>query len=145
MTTPTTKPRLGRSIGVSGQRLHHASDILFPATLVTRGQRIAAKLGGVPLCTARQMGATQVVAISTAALPNKSISPSSICLPGKAGISPHLQPTVARLKRLERAAPADPADYTRRTACLPQRENVMLANMANWRTTYHAPAAALLA
>lgn len=53
------------------------------------------------------------------------------------------QVTLARLTRLKRAIEKDPVDFARLTAQLRNLADIMLTDVANWRTTYQARPLAL--
>lgn len=125
-------------------RLHHAGGFLFAATIATCVGWIIAKLAGVPLGSVGKVGLTEVVTFVTAVLPAVGSAIYGIRMQGDfAGIAHRAETTVARLARLERAMQNDPTDYARLDARLRQLADIMLTDVANWRTTYQARPLAL--
>jgi hypothetical protein len=120
-------------------RLHAAGELLFGGTIVACAAWIAAKLMGVPMTFGGTIGMTEIVTALTAAMPALGAAIYGIRMQGDfAGIAHRSEATVARLERLKRALKDDPLDYTRLIARLRRLADIMLTDVAHWRTTYQA-------
>ncbi len=125
-------------------RLHHAGEFLFGATIFACAVWIIAKLTGLPMGSIGKVGLTEVVTFSTAVLPALGAALYGIRMQGDfAGIAHRSQTTVARLERLKHAMLNDPIEYARLNARLRALADIMLTDVANWRTTYQARPLAL--
>ena len=125
-------------------RLHRAGGVLFGGTIVACAGWIIAKLSGVPLGAVGTIGATEIVTALTAAMPALGAALYGIRMQGDfSGVEYRARATVTRLERLKRAMASDPMDYTRLTVRLRNLADVMLSDVANWRTTYQARPLAL--
>ena len=129
-------------------RLHRAGEVLFIGTIFACVAWIIAKLSGMPLGAPGTIGATEIVTALTASMPALGASIYGIRMQGDfAGVAYRAQVTVTRLTRLRRAMANDvannPVDYTRLTARLRNLADIMLTDVANWRTTYQARPLAL--
>lgn len=125
-------------------RLHRAGGVLFGGTIVACAAWIIAKLSGVPMSSPGTIGPTEIVTALTAAMPALGASLYGIRMQGDfSGVEYRAQATVTRLERLKRAMASDPLDYTRLTVRLRNLADIMLGDVANWRTTYQARPLAL--
>ena len=120
-------------------RLHHAGEILFGGTIVACAGWIICKLAGVPMTFGGTIGLTEIVTALTAAMPALGAAIYGIGMQGDfAGIAQRSEATVARLERLKRALKDDPLEYTRLISRLRRLADIMLTDVAHWRTTYQA-------
>jgi hypothetical protein len=125
-------------------RLHVAGQVLFGATVVACAVWIVAKLSGIPLGAVGKVGLTEVVTFTTATLPAIGAAIYGIRMQGDfVGIAHRAHTTVARLERLKRAMMNEPTEYVRLNARLRSLADIMLADVAHWRTTYQARPLAL--
>ena len=105
---------------------------------------IITKLLGISMISPGAIGATEIVTALTAAMPALGAASYGIRMQGDfSGVEYRAQATVTRLERLKRAMASDPLDYTRLTVRLRNLADVMLTDVANWRTTYRARPLAL--
>jgi hypothetical protein len=120
-------------------RLHAAGEILFGGTIVACVIWIIAKLAHVPMTFGGTIGLTEIVTALTAAMPAMGAALYGIGMQGDfAGIAQRSEATVARLERLKRALKDDPLEYPRLNARLRRLADIMLTDVAHWRTTYQA-------
>ena len=120
-------------------RLHHAGEFLFGGTIVACAGWIICKLAGVPMTFGGTIGLTEIVTALTAAMPALGAAIYGIGMQGDfAGIAQRSEATVARLERLKRALKDDPLEYTRLISRLRRLADIMLTDVAHWRTTYQA-------
>ena len=120
-------------------RLHHMGEILFGGTIVACVLWIVAKLAHVPMNFGGTIGLTEIVTWLTAAMPALGAAMYGIGMQGDfAGIAQRSEATVARLERLKRALKDDPLEYARLNARLRRLADIMLIDIAHWRTTYQA-------
>ena len=120
-------------------RLHAAGEILFGGTMVACVAWIVAKLMQVPMSFGGSIGLTEIVTALTAAMPAMGAALYGIGMQGDfAGIAHRSEATVARLERLKRALKDDPLEYARLIARLRRLADIMLTDVAHWRTTYQA-------
>ena len=120
-------------------RLHAAGEILFGGTMVACVAWICAKLMNVPMTFGGSIGLTEIVTALTAAMPAMGAALYGIGMQGDfAGIAHRSEATVARLERLKRALKDDPLEYARLIARLRRLADIMLTDVAHWRTTYQA-------
>jgi hypothetical protein len=120
-------------------RLHSAGEVLFGGTIVACTAWIIAKLGGVPMAFSGGLGLTEIVTWLTAAMPALGSAFYGIRMQGDfAGVAYRSTVTVARLERLKRALETDPLDYTRLIGRQRRLADIMLTDVAHWRTTYQA-------
>lgn len=120
-------------------RLHAAGEILFGGTIVACVVWIIAKLTNVPMTFGGTIGLTEIVTALTAAMPAMGAALYGIGMQGDfAGIAQRSEATVARLERLKRALKGDPLEYARLNARLRRLADIMLTDVAHWRTTYEA-------
>ena len=120
-------------------RLHAAGEILFGGTIVACVIWIVAKLAHVPMTFGGTIGLTEIVTALTAAMPAMGAALYGIGMQGDfAGIAQRSEATVARLERLKRALKDDPLEYPRLNARLRRLADIMLTDVAHWRTTYQA-------
>ncbi len=122
------------------RRLHHAGEFLFGGTIVACSAWIICKLAGVPMSFGGNgIGLTEIVTALTAAMPALGAALYGIRMQGDfAGIAQRSEATVARLERLKRALKDDPLEYARLIARLRRLADIMLTDVAHWRTTYQA-------
>lgn len=120
-------------------RLHAAGEILFGGTIVACVIWIVAKIANVPMTFGGTIGLTEIVTALTAAMPAMGAALYGIGMQGDfAGIAQRSEATVARLERLKRALKDDPLEYPRLNARLRRLADIMLTDVAHWRTTYQA-------
>ena len=120
-------------------RLHAAGEILFGGTIVACVVWIIARLAHVPMTFGGTIGLTEIVTALTAAMPAMGAALYGIGMQGDfAGIAQRSDATVARLERLKRALKDDPLEYARLNARLRRLADIMLTDVAHWRTTYQA-------
>ena len=121
------------------RRLHHAGEFLFGGTIVACAGWIICKLAGVPMSFGGTIGLTEIVTWLTAAMPALGAAIYGIGMQGDfAGIAQRSEATVARLERLKRALKDDPLEYARLISRLRRLADIMLTDVAHWRTTYQA-------
>ncbi len=120
-------------------RLHRAGEVLFGATILACLAWIIAKLAGAPMGAVGSIGANEIVTALTASLPAMGAALYGIRMQGDfAGIAERAQVTVTRLDKLLRVMADDPVDYSRLSARLGRLADIMLTDVAHWRTTYQA-------
>jgi hypothetical protein len=120
-------------------RLHRAGEFLFGATLAACTGWILVKLTGLQVGSFGKVGVTEIVTFATAALPALGAAIYGIRMQGDfAGGEFRSEVTVARLERLARAMADDPAEHARLQARLRSLADIMLSDVAHWRTTYRA-------
>ncbi len=120
-------------------RLHHTGEFLFGGTIIACTVWIIAKLSGLPMSFGGSIGLTEIVTALTAALPALGAAIYGIGMQGDfAGIAQRSEATVARLERLKRALKDDPLEYARLISRLRRLADIMLTDVAHWRTTYQA-------
>ena len=120
-------------------RLHAAGQFLFGGTMVACVAWIGAKLMQVPMSFGGSIGLTEIVTALTAAMPAMGAALYGIGMQGDfVGIAHRSEATVARLERLKRALKDDPLEYARLIARLRRLADIMLTDVAHWRTTYQA-------
>lgn len=120
-------------------RLHGAGEVLFGGTIVACTGWIIAKIAGVPMTFGGDIGLTEIVTWCTAAMPALGSALYGIRMQGDfAGVAYRSDVTVARLARLKRALETDPLDYARLVARQRRLADIMLTDVAHWRTTYQA-------
>lgn len=125
-------------------RLHITGQVLFGGTIVACVFWITAKLTGMPMGLVGTVGVTEIVAVLTAILPALGASIYGIRMQGDfAGVACRSQVTVTRLERLKRAMQSDPVHYARLSSRLRNLADIMLSDVANWRTTHQARPLAL--
>jgi hypothetical protein len=120
-------------------RLHHTGDYLFGGTVVACLAWIALKLTGWLPVLALRLDITALVTVLTAVLPALGAALYGIRMQGDfAGIAERAGIMVRRLERLQRAISADPLEFARLSSRLRRLSDIMLTDVANWRTTYQA-------
>jgi len=125
-------------------RLDRAGEVLFGGTIVACAGWIIAKLTDVPMGLVGPVGVTEVVTALTAALPAVGAALYGIRMQGDfAGVAYRAHVTAQRLDRLQRALSDDPLDYARISARLRSLADIMLTDVAHWRTTYQTRPLAL--
>jgi hypothetical protein len=120
-------------------RLHHAGKYLFGATIVACIVWIALKLLHLPMRLGAGVDLTAIVTVITAALPAMGAALYGMRMQGDfAGIADRALVMVKRLARLKRAIESDSLDFARVAARLRRLSDIMLTDVADWRTTYQA-------
>jgi len=120
-------------------RLNRLGEIMFGATVAGCVGWIVFKLSGLPMGTKGHVGLTEVVTFATAALPALGSAIYSVRNQGDfAGGGFRSEVTVERLASLRRAMVADRLEHQRLLARLRSLSDIMLSDVANWRTTFKA-------
>jgi hypothetical protein len=119
-------------------RLHRMGGRLFALTALACGAWIVAKLLGVANA-ALPIDPTITVTMLTAVLPAMGAALYGIRMQGDfSGVADRSQVTASRLDALRRGLDSDPPELARMQARLRRLSDVMLADVARWRTTYQA-------
>jgi hypothetical protein len=117
-------------------RLHHIGGYLFGATIIACTAWIFFKLMKAPMIF-YGIDLTSVVTVITAVLPAIGAALYGIRMQGDfAGIAERSLITVKRLERLKRVLESDGLAFSRLQARLRQLSDIMLSDVARWRTTY---------
>lgn len=120
-------------------RLHKAGEYLFGGTVIACVLWIGLKLSGAPMAMSGGLDLTDIVTAITAVLPAMGAALYGIRMHGDfAGIADRSLVTVKRLERLKRSMECDPLEFDRLLARLRRLSDIMLTDVANWRTTYQA-------
>ncbi len=120
-------------------RLHGIGGYLFASTALACIAWIAVKLAGLEPGKLPGLDMTVAVTVATAVLPALGAALYGIRMQGDfSGVAERSLTTAARLETLQRALAGDPLDFGRLQARLRRLSDVMLADIAHWRTTYQA-------
>ncbi|GAB3337115.1 hypothetical protein [Marilutibacter aestuarii] len=120
-------------------RLHRLGGHLFALTAMACLAWIAVKLAGLEPGNLKGLDVTLAVTVMTAVLPALGAALYGIRMQGDfGGVADRSLTTAARLEALQRDIAGDPDDFGRLQARLRRLSDVMLADIAHWRTTYQA-------
>jgi hypothetical protein len=120
-------------------RLHHAGEYLFGATIAACLIWIGLKVSGLMPLAQQWLDVTAVVTVLTATLPALGAAFYGIRMQGDfSAVAERSAVMIRRLERLQRAIEADPLDFARLASRLHRLSDIMLTDVANWRTTYQA-------
>lgn len=120
-------------------RLARSGEIMFGATVAACIGWIIFKLSGLPMGSKGHVGVTEIVTFTTASLPALASAIYGIRNQGDfAGGAFRSRVTVERLEQLRRVMVADPLEHPRLLGKLRSLSDIMLNDVANWRTTFKA-------